>query len=155
VSELAAEAAQAWYDAAELFRRASTAYRPLRTQLKQLVSEAGEMGIAFQEGDPVVVLLHAERLTVARPTEPSSEHSPIEFESIGLATPARVCLTAGEAQMAEGFFRTRIWALGDPAAAPLVLETRSRTSRALPEENAGEELVARAAIALGWPGREA
>jgi hypothetical protein len=154
MDDLAADAAQRWYDAAELFKRPSAAYRSLRTHLKGHISEEGEPAIAFQGGNPVVVLLHKDRFTIARPAEPASEQSPIQFDSIPLGMPIRVGLVVGEERIPEGFFRKRTWTLGDSGSTAIVLETRARTSRLAPEEIGGEALVAEAAARLGWPGRE-
>jgi hypothetical protein len=153
VSDLSADAGDRWHSAAELFGRPSAAYRPLRIQLRDRISEEAELGIAFQKDEPVIVLLHADRITVARPAEPSSERSAIEFQSIPLGTPLRVGLVVGEAQMPEGIFRRRIWTLGDPGPTAIVLETRARVSSFAAEEIGGEALIVEAAARLGWPGK--
>jgi hypothetical protein len=153
LSDFAADAVNRWHSAGELLGRPSAAYRALRFQLRDQVAGGAEVGIAFQDDEPVVVLLHSERLTVARPAEPTSEDSPIEFESISLAAPSRVGLVVGEVQRPEGIFRRRTWTFGEPGPSATVLETRAHTSQ-LATEIGGEALVAEAAARLGFPGRQ-
>jgi hypothetical protein len=152
--DLAAAASEGWYSAAEHFDRSTIASGRLRNRLRSWISDVAEFGIAFQQDDPVVVLTHIERLTVVKPVDPSSEHSLIDFESIPLAVPTRVRLLVGEIKVDAGVFRSMNWTFGDPGPAAFELETRALMSRFESEDFGGEELVAKAATRLGWPGKE-
>jgi hypothetical protein len=151
----AADAADSWHYAAEHFDRSTDAYGRLRSRMRAWISDEAEFGVAFVEDDPVVVFVHARRLTIVRPVDPSSEHSAIDFESVPLVEPTRTRLVVGEVKVPAGVFRSMDWTFGDPGPTAVRLEARARVSHFEPEDFGGDRLLLEVAKRLGWPGKEA
>jgi hypothetical protein len=152
MADLAARAADRWYEAAEEACLPTDAQSALRKVLRWTLSEEAETAIAYSGKVPVIAAIDGARLICARPEDPaaSSSDAVVTLDSIPLDLPRRVLVSFRQEEYRWGWFMVRAWTLGEPGPTALVLETRSPSSQLQGGEFGGRALLEKAATRLGW-----
>ena len=149
---LAARAADRWYEAAEEAGLPTDAQAALRNVLRWTLSEEAEIAIAYSDELPVIAAIDGARLICARPEDPaaSSSDAVVKLDSIPLDLPRRIMVSFSQKEYGWGWFMVRTWTLGEPGPTALILETRSPSSRLQGGDFGGRALLERVASRLGW-----
>jgi hypothetical protein len=147
----AANAVEAWYEAAMEAGTPVNVHTQLKQVLRQCLSDQAETAIAYIDDSPVVVALDGDRLICVRPEDQgvAGIDAVILVDSIPLGTPRRIGLKVSRQERSQGTYMLRTWTLGEVGA--LVLDTRTPVSPHQDGEYGGRELLERAAARLGWP----
>jgi hypothetical protein len=153
MADLAARAADRWYEAAEEAGLPTDAQAALRKVLRRTLSEEAETAIAYSGELPVIAAIDGARLICAKPEDPAAASSDavVTLDSIPLDTPRRVMISFSQKEYRWGWFMVRAWTLGEPGPTALILETRSPSSQFQGDEFGGRALLEKAATRLGWP----
>lgn len=152
MTDLAARAADRWYEAAEEAGLPTDSHTALRKVLRWTLSEEAETAIAYSAEVPVIAAIDGARLICASPEDPavSASDAVVTLDSIPLDLPRRVIVSFSQKEYRWGWFMVRAWTLGEPGPASLVLETRTPSARFQGGEFGGRALLEKAATRLGW-----
>lgn len=147
----AARLSAQWYDAADEVGAPTTAHSALRVVLRWTLSEEADAGIAFQDDQPVVVVIDGSRLICVRPEDPAADslEAEITLDSISLEAPLRVGLMLTEQTHGNIAFLIRRWMIGEPGGSQFQVDTRSPLRQGQREDR-GRQVVEKAVAMLGW-----
>lgn len=140
--------AERWYEERQDLRLSTHAYHGLKQGLRDFLPPDALAGIAFRDGEPVVIALakHA-LLTFAPPGEGMLLNAmalPIERISV-------LAVTSAFTGNAEATYRSCRWTVSAPLYEVTPLETRRPVGAGFGTDSGGETVMLAFAERLGWP----
>lgn len=152
MASIATHAASLWYEAADELDTPTAAHSVLRRVLDWTLGEEAEVGIAYQNNEPVIVAMENSRLICVRPEDPAVSNSEaiVSLDSIPLDAALRVKLSISQQTHGRGTFMVKSWRIGGPDTDPVQVDTRTPISQLQGGEYGGRVVVEKAVTRLGW-----
>jgi hypothetical protein len=140
--------AERWYEERQDLRLSTEAYHGLKQGLRDFLSPDALAGVAFRDGEPVVIALAKAALLAFAPP---SEGMLLNAMALPIERIAFLAVTSAFTGNAEATYRSCSWTISAPLYEVAPIETRHPVGAGLGTDSGGEAVMLMLAESLGWP----
>jgi len=139
--------AERWYEERQDLRLSTDAYHGLKQGLRDFLPPDALAGVAFRDGEPVVIALAKDALLAFTPP---AEGALLDAMALPIERIAALAVTSTFTGNAEATYRSSCWTLSVPLYEVAPLETRRPVGAGFGTDSGGEAVMLALAERLGW-----